>query len=309
MDKKAPFILILLISLLTGCGPREKWNTATLLYFDTICEMNIFCSPSHFESCQKEVQRVFTEIEAYFSPGVKEYSSPLVLNLYDKAFQVYQASDGYFDITVAPLLKLWGFVEKKYHLPAPEEIKKSLKYIGMNKIRKSNDSLILLPNMDLDWGGIAKGLGLDLASSALKKMGISRGFINSGGDLFCWGENPSASLWKIGIDHPRKKGLLGVLSLSESGVATTGDYQRCFEIGKVRYHHVFNPLTGYPSRNKQSVTVIGPETLYCDALSTALFVSPYPERIIRKYPEYGAIIVDSEGNIFKIGRTFPFDLI
>ena len=309
MDKKALFILILLVSLLSGCGPREKWNTATLFYFDTVCEMNIFCSPHHFESCQKEVHRVFTEIETHFSPGVKEYSSPLVLNLYDKALLVYQVSDGYFDITVAPLLKLWGFVEKKYHLPKPEEIKKTLKYIGMNKIKKSTDCLILPPNMDLDWGGIAKGLGIDLASSALKKMGISRGFINSGGDLFCWGKNPSNSLWRIGIDHPRKKGLLGVLSLSELGAATTGDYQRYFEIGRIRYHHVFNPYTGYPSQNKQSVTVIGPETVYCDALSTALFVSPDPERIVEKYPEYGAVIVDSEGNIFKIGRTFPFDLI
>jgi len=309
LDKKALLFLVILFSLFTGCSPKEEWNRATLLYFDTICEMNVFCEPRRFEACQKEVHRVFAEVEAYFSPGIKDYDNPLVLDLFDKAFRVYQDSNGFFDITVAPLSRLWGFIDKKYHLPPPKEIKKTLRIVGMDKIKKDKGRLALLPDMELDWGGIAKGLGIDLAAEALKEIGISRAFINSGGDLFCWGRNPSNHSWKIGITHPRKKGYLGVLSLSELGVATTGDYQRCFETDNVRYHHVFDPHTGYPSRNKQSVTVIGPQTLYCDALSTALFASPHPQKIIREYPEYGAIIVDSEGNIHTVGKTFPLELL
>jgi len=292
-----------------GCGTKEKWNTATFLYFDTICEINLFCSPQHFESCQREVSRVFSEIENCFSPGTTDFSSPHVLDLFNKASKVFQDSDGFFDITVAPLSRLWGFVDKKHRVPRPEEIKKALNYIGMNKIKIDNDRLLLPPEMELDWGGIAKGLGVDLATKTLKEIGISRGFINTGGDLFCWGKNPSNSLWKIGIKHPRKKGFLGVLSLSERGAATTGDYQRYFLRGDVRYHHVFNPHTGYPARKKQSVTVIGPKTLYCDALSTALFACPHPEKILDKYPDYGAIIVDSGGNIFKIGKSYAFSFI
>ena len=271
--------------------------------------MNVLCEPRRFEACQKEVQRVFAEIEASFSPGIKDVGSPLVLYLFDKALQVYQDSNGFFDITVAPLSRLWGFIDKKYRLPLPEEIGKTLKIVGMEKIKKENGRLVLLPDMELDWGGIAKGFGIDLASEALKKIGISRAFINSGGDLFCWGRNPSSHLWKIGIMHPRKKGYLGVLSLSELGVATTGDYQRYFETDNIRYHHVLDPHSGYPSRNKQSVTVIGPQALYCDALSTALFASPHPEKIIEKYPEYGALIVDSQGNVFAVGKTFPVELL
>jgi thiamine biosynthesis lipoprotein len=309
LAKRALLFFVLLVSLLSACAPREEWNTATLLYFDTICEVNVLCEPRRFEACQREVQRVFTEIEASFSPGIKDYGSPLVLNLFDKALQVYRDSNGFFDITVAPLSRLWGFIDKKYHLPPPEEIKETLNIVGMDKIRKENGRLALLPDMGLDWGGIAKGLGIDLAAEALKKMGISRAFINSGGDLFCWGKNPSNHSWKIGILHPRKKGYLAVLSLSELGVATTGDYQRYFEIDDVRYHHVFDPHTGYPARNKQSVTVIGPQTLYCDALSTALFASPHPEKIIEKYPNYGAVIVDSKGNISAAGKTFPLEFL
>ncbi len=271
--------------------------------------MNVLCEPRRFEACQKEVQRVFAEIEASFSPGITDLDSPLVLNLYDKALQVYQDSDGFFDITVAPLTRLWGFIDKRYQLPSPEEIEKTLRIMGMDKIKKENGRLVLLPDMELDWGGIAKGLGIDLAAEALKKLGITRSFINSGGDLFCWGKNPSNQPWKIGIMHPRNKGYLGVLSVSELGVATTGDYQRYFEIDHIRYHHVLDPHTGYPSRNKQSVTVVGPQALYCDALSTALFASPHPKKIIEKYPEYGALIVDSQGHVLAVGKNFPVELL
>lgn len=304
MSKKAFFSL--LFTFLICCGAREKWNTATFLYFDTICELHILCLPDHFESCQEEVYGVFSQIEKYFSPDSTDYSSPLVLDLFRKALQFYHDSDGYFDITVGPLSSLWALYGKKNTLPNPGEIKEILNYIGMNKIKIENDGLILLPNMKLDWGSIAKGLGIDLASNTLKKMGISRGFINAGGDLYCWGKNPSNGLWKIGIKHPREKGYFGILSLSGFGVATTGDYQRYFEINNVRYHHVFNPYTGYPAQNKKSVTVIGPETMYCDALSTAIFVSPDPEKILNRYPEFGAIIMDSEGNIVTLGKTYLF---
>jgi thiamine biosynthesis lipoprotein len=307
--RKRPFFLVLFLSLLFGCAPKEKWHTATFLYFDTICEMNILCHSHQFESCQEEVHRVFTEIETRFSPGSADYCSHLVLDLFKEAFQVYRDSEGFFDITVAPLSRLWGFIDKQYRLPKPEEIEEVLKSVGMDKIKIENDCLILPPHMELDWGGIAKGLGIDLASMALKKMGIAQGFLNSGGDLFCWGKNPARNLWKIGIAHPREKGYLGVLSLTELAAATTGDYQRSFEIDNVRYHHVFNPHTGYPSQNKQSVTVVGPKALYCDALSTALFANPHPEKIIEKHPEYGAVIVDSRGKVFMIGKLYSFNLI
>jgi thiamine biosynthesis lipoprotein len=160
--------------------------------------------------------------------------------------------------------------------------------------------------MELDWGGIAKGYGIDLASKSLLEMGISRGFINAGGDLYCWGKNPDNRDWNIGIQHPRKEGYLGILSISDLGAATTGDYQRYFMVNGVRYHHVFDPRTGYPAKGKRSVTVIGPETVLCDALSTALFVCKQPAKILEKYPDYGVIIVDSDGKLFILGKTYPF---
>ncbi|MFB0533050.1 MAG: FAD:protein FMN transferase [Desulfatiglandales bacterium] len=307
MARKLCILLLASLLLLPGCGVKERWQTSTILAFDTICEINIFCSPSMFKSAQEEVQRVFSEIESLFSPGTDDYSSPLVLDLFQRGLKVYHDSNGCFDVTVGPLSRVWGFFDKSYVVPAPEQIKSALKLIGMEKIEQKNEALVLLPGMELDWGAIAKGFGIDLASKSLIQLGISRGFINAGGDLYCWGKNPSDQSWNIGIKHPRESGFLGVLSISNLGAATTGDYQRYFVKDGVRYHHVFNPRTGYPAQGKQSVTVCGPETLICDALSTALFVSQEPAKILEKYPDYGAIIVDSDGNLSFLGKAYPFN--
>ncbi len=295
--------------MISSCQPKKSWQTSTLLFFDTICEVNLFCLPYQFESAEKEIRRVFSEIELSFSPRATDFSSPLVLDLFEKSRQVFASSGGYFDITVAPLSRIWGFQTKAYNLPKEEEIKKTLNSVGMNKIREAQGKLILQPGMALDWGGIAKGLGVDMAFRSLKNMGISRGFINAGGDLYCWGKNPENTSWKIGIKHPRRQGFLGVLYISDLAVATSGDYQRYFERDGVRYHHIFNPYTGYPVQDKQSVTVIGPQTLFCDALSTALFASPDPAQILKKYPDYGAIIVDREGKVRILGKAYLFELL
>lgn len=309
MARKLCILLLASLILLSGCGVKERWHTSTILAFDTICEINIFCSSSRFKSAQEEVQRVFSEIESLFSPEADDYSSPLVIDLFQRALKVYQDSNGCFDITVAPLSRIWGFFSKSYVVPAPEQIKSALKLIGMEKVEERNAALILRPDVGLDWGAIAKGFGIDLASKSLVRMGISNGFINAGGDLYCWGNNPSDQSWNIGLKHPRESGFLGVLSISDLGAATTGDYQRYFVKNGIRYHHVFDPRTGYPAQGKQSVTVCGPETLICDALSTALFVSQEPEVILEKYPDYGAIIADSDGNLSFLGKTYPFNPI
>lgn len=296
--------LILSFLIAISCAPKRKWQTSTFIYFDTICQLKILCPQADFNLYEQQVRNVFSEIEALFSPEANDLTHPLVLKLFSKAFEIYKNSNGDFDITVGPLSKSWGFLNHSYRIPSKYEISQILPLIGMNKIKKEKGRLVLKENMKLDWGAIAKGYGLDLAFRSLKDKGIKRGFINAGGDLFCWGKNPENSNWKIGVKHPRKKGFLAILAIEDLAAATTGDYQRYFEINGQRYHHVFNPHTGYPAQGKQSVTVIGPQASICDALATALFVSQKPEAIIKKYPDFGALIVYSNGKISIIGRSF-----
>lgn len=305
MSKRFIIPTAVFILFVSGCRVAEKWQSTTFLFFDTVCEINLLCSPSDFASSKEKIRKAFEDIENHFSPGVESHSSSLVINLYKKALVVHDESEGCFDITVAPLSSIWGFRNKTHRIPAREEIDRALEHIGMDKIILEDGGLLLLPGMELDWGGIAKGLGIDMASRSVIRMGVESGFINAGGDLYCWGKNPDKAPWMIGIKHPRTSGVSAVLEITDTGAATTGDYQRFFIRDGIRYHHVFDPKSGYPSEGKQSVTVVGPETLICDALSTALFVSNRPEKILKKFPEYGAVIIDAEGKTFLIGKTYP----
>ncbi len=308
MLKKIILPNLIFFLCMSGCRLENKWQKTTFLFFDTVCEINLFCSPSDFSISKAKIRLVFQDIEDHFSPGSKPRSSPLVTDLYKKALLVYKDSSGCFDITVAPLSYIWGFRDHSYRVPSPEEINSTLQKMGMDKIVLEANGLLLPPGMELDWGGIAKGFGVDLASQAIIRMEIKNGFINAGGDLYCWGKNPDKKPWQIGIKNPRSNGISAILSLADIGAATTGDYQRFFIQEGIRYHHVFDPKSGYPSRGKQSVTVVGPETLICDALSTALFVSHQPEDVLKKFPQYGAFIIDAKGKTRFIGKTYPFRL-
>lgn len=298
--------LIFCLAFLLSCRGRRDWHTSTLFFFDTVCEIRLYCSSSAFKAAQKNVSRRFTEIEARFPPGGSDISSPSVLYLYRRAAELHKQTHGVFDITVAPLTAAWGFLNGTPHVPSQERIAALLPLVGMTKVKELDGRLVMASGMSLDWGGIAKGYAVDLAGNALIEAGIPSGFINAGGDLICWGKNPDGLAWQVGIKHPRRDGFLGVLSLSGEAAATTGDYQRYFVDKGRRYHHVVDPKTGYPAQGKQSVTVCGPEALVCDALSTALFVSNDPQDILVKFPDYGALIVDDQGRLSAFGKRYPF---
>lgn len=306
---KKYLILIFMVILAGNCRPNKSWHQSTFMFFDTVCELRIFSSPSEHLRAKKEVKKIFTSIEENFAPGKTDTKSEFVQYLMKESFKINKNTDGCFDITVGPLKEAWGFLNGPHKIPSPEEINQLKKRIGMKNIRKDKNRFIIPDQFKLDWGAIAKGYGVDLASKALADMNIKKGFLNAGGDIFCWGKNPDKQDWKIAIQHPRENGFLGILSITELGAATSGDYQRFFIQDGMRYHHIFDPLTGYPATGKQSVTVIGPKVFLCDALSTAVFVSKEPENILRKYPEYGAIIVNQNGEIIFLGKNFQFELL
>jgi len=307
IKRTCALLCLLLFFMSPGCRRRESWHTTTLLFFDTVCELKIHAPDSAVGPSKKDVSQIFSEIETLFSPGAS-LSNPLVNQLFTQSYDVYLKSEGRFDVSVAPLSRLWGFRSRSYAVPDKREILKTLTRIGLDRIKSSPEGLMIPDGMELDWGGVAKGFGIDRAVQRLRRNNISRGFLNAGGDLFCWGENPEEKDWRIGIQHPRREGFLGVLTITGVGAATTGDYQRFFIENGKRYHHVFDPKTGYPAQGKQSVTVIGPKTLLCDALSTALFVSADPEKVLASYPDYGAVLVDDKGIVTTIGRSFSLHL-
>ncbi len=201
--------------------------------------------------------------------------SPETFYIVKKSKEFYSLSDGAFDITVAPLMDLWGFTEKKYSLPSEEKIKGALKLVGSDKIiLRDNDNVIQfkLPGMKIDLGAIAKGYAVDCAVNKLTGRGITNCLINAGGQIYCLGDNFGRP-WKVAIKGPRGKNFLGYLELKDKAVSTSGDYEQYFIKDGVRFSHIFNPKTGYPADTKIiSVTIIADSGLIADALSTAVFV-------------------------------------
>jgi thiamine biosynthesis lipoprotein len=311
LEKKASFLFLIFLFLFNlifyvACRPAARWHSLSLLFFDTACDLKIYGTEEEFISTVTTVRNIFTRTEELFSPQAEDYSSEEVRQLFRLARKIHLDSGGAFDLTVGILAEIWGFRSKSYRVPEKGEISRALNFIGLEKIVEKEDRLIVPGGVIIDWGGLAKGWALDQAFQALQKAGISRGFINAGGDLICFGKNPDNQAWRIGIKHPRESGFLGVLEISDLAVATSGDYQRYFEIKGVRYHHIFDPRTGFPACGKQSVTVIGPQATICDALATALFVLKDASKLLSLYPDYGVIIVDDQGSLSFAGKTFPF---
>ncbi len=201
--------------------------------------------------------------------------SPDTFYIIKKSKEFYQLTDGAFDITVAPLVELWGFSNLKTKVPTAEEINSTLKVIGSDKIiLQENNSVVefKLPEMKIDLGGIAKGYALDCAIKKLKENKINSCLINAGGQVYALG-NKFSSPWKIAIKNPRKPGVLETLELNNQSASTSGDYEQFFLKDGKRYCHIINPKTGYPAEAQiTSVTIIADQGLTADALSTAIFV-------------------------------------
>ncbi len=214
-----------------------------------------------------------------------------------KAKEFCEKSGGAFDITVAPLMDLWGFTNKQYNVPSEAEIINTLAFVGADKIILKDFNNVIqfkLSGSKIDLGGIAKGYALDCAVKKLKEAGINNCLINAGGQVYCLGSNGSRP-WKVAVTSPRGKNLVDYLELKDKSVATSGDYEQYFIKDKKRYSHILNPKTGYPaSSGVSSVTVIADNALTADALATAIFVlgKDKGERLVKQFNGVEAKIIE-----------------
>lgn len=217
----------------------------------------------------------------------KDYISvnPEVLNIIKKSIEYSRLSNGAFDITVGPLIKLWGIGTKDARVPSEEEIKERLALVGFEniKIDKVKNSVKLdKTGMIIDLGGIAKGYAADQAVKVLTEHGIKKAIINLGGSaVFVIGTKDNNELWSIGLQHPRigqGGGFMGILDESDKAVSTSGDYEKYFIKDGKRYHHILDPTTGYPAESGITADTIvldssiEDSSMDSDALSTIVFI-------------------------------------
>ncbi len=195
-----------------------------------------------------------------------------------KAVEVSDKSGGAFDVTVGPLVELWGFGRKKRDvIPAEEDILKTLNLIGYRNLEFRIDSPALkknIPALYCDLSAIAKGHGVDRVADYLEALGIDNYMVEIGGEIRTKGKNAKGESWKIGIASPSSSGgLQKIIHLNNTGMATSGDYRNYFEKDGVRYSHMINPRTGRPiTHNLASVTILHPSCMEADAFATAISV-------------------------------------
>lgn len=216
---------------------------------------------------------------------------------------VSELTGGAFDISWASMRGVWDFRKGHEKVPSKEELASGIGLVDYRRIILDKDTksvFLKKKGMSIGLGAIAKGYAVDKAMEAVVKTGINNAIVRAGGDMRVQGRDESGSLWKIGVRHPRKKGaLLASIPLTDISISTSGDYERFFIKDGVLYHHIIDPRTGMPARRCRSVTIIAPDTMTSDALSTAVFVLGPVEgmKLIENLPGVEGFIVDSTGAI------------
>jgi thiamine biosynthesis lipoprotein len=226
--------------------------------------------------------------------------SPETAKIIKRAQEISKISEGGFDITVGPLVQLWRKAREKGMPPEMEEIKEALNLVNFRNLKTHYGGKVTLEKkgMSIDLGGIAKGYAADRAFELLKGLGYRNLVVNAGGDLRVGGSKPEGP-WSIGIQHPRNpERIMARISLSDTAMATSGDYEKFFIHRGKRYHHIFNPKNGFPAEGCQSVTILAKDGATADALATAIFVLG-PEKgyaLCQKLKGVDCLMIDREGN-------------
>ena len=200
--------------------------------------------------------------------------------MFKEAQQVSEHTNGAFDITVGPLVKAWGFgFGNSDHSKVPD-VSKLLPYVGFRKVRIVNHQLLKDdPNIIIDANALAQGQSSDIIAKLLEDNGCKNYMIEIGGEIVCKGLNSKGQKWRIGIDKPiddstnTKNEIQTILSITNCGLTTSGNYRKFYYLNGKKYAHEIDPHTGYPVvHNLLSATVIAPTCIQADAYATAFMV-------------------------------------
>lgn len=214
-----------------------------------------------------------------------------------------EQTEGGFEVTLGPIVKLWNFNEKI--IPSGAQVKENLAAVGYENIvidEGSSSVFLKKEGIQIDLGGIIKGFAADRAVEVLKKNGIEDGIVAVAGDIRTFGSQLNGKPWRIGIQNPRQQGnkdaLLATVDLKDESISTSGDYQRYFIENGKRYHHLLNPKTGFPENRCQSVTIIAENAASTDAFATGIFVmGPEKGLVVLESLGMDGIIVDRKGDV------------
>ncbi len=228
-----------------------------------------------------------------------------VFYLIKRALRISAITDGAFDITYGSIDKrLWNFDKSMTSLPDANTAKEMVRLINyLNVILNEGDYSVMLKEegMRIGFGGIGKGYAAEMAKALLKKEGVKSGIVNASGDLTAWGTQTNGKPWTIGIADPDNAHLpFSYMNVTDTAVATSGNYEKFVKIGGRKYSHTINPKTGLPVTGIKSVTIISPNAEIADALATPVTIMGVTAGInlINQVQHVECIIINDDDKIF-----------
>ena len=243
--------------------------------------------------------------------------------LLERALEISSDTDRAFDITIYPLMEEWGFTTGDFKVPAPERLEELLEHVDAGRLEYSSKEAFNLPkDMQIDFGGIAKGYASDRIMEIFEEYGITSGLVSLGGNVETFHTKADGSAWRVGIQNPDNTipglaaaQLVGIVQAADQAVITSGGYERYFEEDGITYHHILDPETGMPADSGLiSVTIVSPDGCLADGLSTALFVMGREKALAywdQHRDAFDAILVEADGSITVtsgLEGTFSSDL-
>jgi thiamine biosynthesis lipoprotein len=315
------FVIILVAVLLTSCGRTKAENPVTKTNFllDTLIQITAYGDNASNAIDQaydriNDIQKKMTasgddsEVIDINKKAGKDFQkvSPDTFYVIKKGLYYSQSSHGRFDITIGPLVKLWGIGTDKARVPSRAEIKNALGHINYkNVVLNENENSVMLkePGMAIDLGAIAKGYAADEVVRILKANGIKSAAADLGGNIYVLGKKPNGSPWKIGIQDPfePRGNTFATVDVADKTLVTSGVYERYFIKDGKRYHHILDTSTGYPVDNGLvSVTIISDSSIDADGLSTTVFALGLKDgmKYVEKVPHIEAVFVTKDRKVY-----------
>jgi thiamine biosynthesis lipoprotein len=231
-----------------------------------------------------------------------------LFGLIQRSLDISVLTRGAFDITYDSVGQYYDFRSRQR--PDVETVEAEREHIDYRLVKLDqvrSTVRFLEPGVRINLGGIAKGYVVERGIDILRRRGIQNAIVTAGGDSRLLGDRRGRP-WMVGIRDPRKDGEVAIsVPLADEAISTSGDYERYFEEGGIRYHHIIQPSTGEPASGVRSATVFGPDAVFTDALSTSVFVMGVERglTLIGSLPDYESIVIDDEGRVFYSDGLMP----
>lgn len=315
------FTLVIFLVFITACKSKDQSKpiTKTSFLLDTINKITAY-GPNASEAIDEAFNRV-TEVEQKMTSHCEDSEiirinkasgskfvrvSPDTFYVIEKGLDYSKKTGGRFDITIGPLVQLWGIGTENERIPSQAEINETIKLVDYKQILLDPDKKLVKlnqSNMALDLGAIAKGYAADEVVHILRNKGIKSAVIDLGGNIFALGKKSDGSPWRVGIQDPsgNRGSSFATVEVSDKTLVTSGPYERFFEKEGKRYHHILDPDSGYPvQKGLISSTIISENSMEADAISTAVFAMGLEEgmKFVENLEGVDAILVTENLEVY-----------